>query len=96
MSKKVVVVGSGFAGLSSSALLAKKGYDVTLLEKNAEVGGRARMFEQQGFRFDMGPSWYWMPDIFERYYGYFDKRPEDFYTLKKLDPAFRIFFRTTV
>lgn len=90
--KKSIVIGSGFAGLASAALIAKQGHDVTLLEKNDQVGGRARKFEAEGFTFDMGPSWYWMPDVFERYFNYFGKTTSDFYELVKLDPAFRIFF----
>ncbi|MEQ9229122.1 MAG: phytoene desaturase family protein, partial [Cyclobacteriaceae bacterium] len=90
--KKSVVIGSGFAGLASASLIAKAGHEVTLVEKNAEVGGRARKFEAEGFMFDMGPSWYWMPDVFERYYNYFGKTASDFYELQKLDPAFRLFF----
>ncbi len=90
--KKSVVIGSGFAGLASASLIAKAGHEVTLVEKNSEVGGRARKFEAEGFIFDMGPSWYWMPDVFERYYNYFGKTASDFYELQKLDPAFRLFF----
>ena len=66
--KSVIVIGSGFAGLSSATFLAKAGYDVTVLEKNDSLGGRARVWETEGFKFDMGPSWYWMPDVFERYF----------------------------
>ncbi len=90
--KKVVVVGAGFAGLSSAALLANKGYEVVVLEKNASPGGRAQVYERDGFRFDMGPSWYLMPDIFERFFATFGKKPADFYELKRLEPSYRIFF----
>lgn len=89
---KTVIIGSGFSGLACASLLAKSDHEVLLLEKNDSVGGRARKFEEQGFVFDMGPSWYWMPDVFERFFGYFDKKPEDYFELVKLDPAFRIFF----
>ena len=65
MNKRIAVLGGGFAGLSAASILAKNGFDVSLFEKNAEIGGRARKFEQDGFTFDMGPTWYWMPDIFE-------------------------------
>ncbi len=92
MAKKTIVIGSGFAGLSAATNLADKGYDVTLLEKNAVPGGRARKFETDGFVFDMGPSWYWMPDIFERYFARFGKKPSDYYELKRLDPSYSIFF----
>lgn len=61
--KKVIVIGAGFSGLAAATGLADKGYDVTILEKNSMAGGRARVFEAEGFTFDMGPSWYWMPDI---------------------------------
>lgn len=92
--KKIVIIGAGFSGLSASCFLAKKGYDVTVIEKNQGPGGRAMKFETQGFTFDMGPSWYWMPDVFERFFGAFGKRPSDYYTLKRLDPSYRIFWGT--
>lgn len=92
--KKVVVIGSGIAGLSASAYLAKAGMQVTVLEKNEQAGGRARKFEQVGFTFDMGPSWYWMPEIFEQFYKDFSHNTADFYDLKRLDPSYRIFDRT--
>lgn len=88
----VIVIGSGFAGLSAACSLAQKGCSVTLLEKNATPGGRARQFEAEGFKFDMGPSWYWMPDIFEQFFGQFDRKPGDYYTLERLDPSYRIYF----
>jgi phytoene desaturase len=89
---KIAVIGSGFSGLSAAACLAKEGFDVTVFEKNESAGGRARKFESAGFTFDMGPSWYWMPDVFERYFQLFGKRPEDFFTLKRLDPSYRIYY----
>lgn len=92
MKKKVIVIGSGFSGLSSASLLAKEGFDVTILEKNESPGGRARKFEAQGFTYDMGPSWYWMPDVFESYFDLFGKKPSDYYDLVRLDPSYRIFF----
>ncbi len=92
MSKKVTVLGAGISGLSVASFLAKEGYDVTILEKNQTIGGRARQFEIDGFVFDMGPSWYWMPDVFERYYQQFGYTTSDFYELKRLDPSYRIFW----
>lgn len=94
MSKKqVVVIGSGFAGLSAATHLASStGCSVTLLEKNDSPGGRARKFEHQGFVFDMGPSWYWMPDVFESYFAHFGKKPSDYYDLVRLDPSYRVIY----
>ncbi|MFY8185206.1 MAG: phytoene desaturase family protein [Bacteroidia bacterium] len=89
---KVVVIGSGFSGLASASFLAQQGLNVTVFEKNAEIGGRARVFGEDGFVFDMGPSWYWMPDVFERYFSEFGKSAKDFYDLKKLDPGFQIIY----
>ena len=88
----ISVIGGGFAGLTSAAMLAKDGYDVTLFEKNEQLGGRARKFETQGFVFDMGPSWYWMPDVFEKYYNIFGHTTADFYELKQLDPGFTVIY----
>jgi phytoene desaturase len=90
--KKVAVIGSGFAGLSSAACLAKEGFDVTVFEKNSIPGGRARKFESSGFTFDMGPSWYWMPEVFEAHFNRFGKTTSDYYELKRLNPSYRIFF----
>jgi phytoene desaturase len=90
--KSVIVIGSGFAGLSSAAFLAKAGYDVTVLEKNDSLGGRARVWETEGFKFDMGPSWYWMPDVFERYFKSFGYHVSDLYELVRLDPSYRVVF----
>ena len=92
MKKKVIVIGSGFAGLASATKLATEGFDVTILEKNTVAGGRARIFHEQGFAFDMGPSWYWMPDIFERYFAEFGKKPSDYYQLVRLDPSYQVVF----
>ena len=88
----VSVIGSGFAGLSSASLLAAKGNNVTVYDKNDSIGGRARTFETNGFLFDMGPSWYWMPDVFEKYYNLFGHTTSDFYQLKQLDPGFKVIF----
>ncbi|MBP9151500.1 MAG: phytoene desaturase [Flavobacteriales bacterium] len=92
MSRKVAVIGSGFAGLSAAATLAKVGYDVTVYEKNATSGGRAMKFETDGFLFDMGPSWYWMPEVFEEFYQQFGTTTSDFYQLDRLDPSYRVYF----
>lgn len=94
MNKKadVTVIGAGFAGLAAAALLAKDGFEVTVLEKNEMAGGRARTWEKDGFIFDMGPSWYWMPDVFENYFKLFGKTTSDFYELKRLSPSYRIYF----
>lgn len=92
MSKKIAVIGSGFSGLSAATCLAKEGFDVTVYEKNSLPGGRARKFESAGFVFDMGPSWYWMPDVFEKYFNLFGKTTSDYYSLKRLDPSYRIFY----
>ncbi len=91
-SKSVIVIGAGFAGMAAATLLAKAGCRVTLLEKNDQPGGRARIWEKNGFKFDMGPSWYWMPDVFENYFALFNKKPSDFYHLKRLDPGYRIYY----
>lgn len=92
MPKKVIVIGTGFSGLSAAATLAKAGYEVVVLEKNAGAGGRARQFEQSGYTFDMGPSWYWMPDVFEQYFARFGKKVSDYYELVRLDPGYKIVF----
>ncbi|MDN5204078.1 phytoene desaturase family protein [Fulvivirgaceae bacterium BMA10] len=90
--KKIVVIGAGFAGISAATCLADSGFDVTVLEKNNTAGGRARCFSQEGFLFDMGPSWYWMPDVFERYFNRFNSEVSDFYQLERLDPSYTVIF----
>ena len=90
--KKIAVIGSGFAGLTSAIELASKGYKVSLFEKNKSPGGRARKKIIDGFTFDMGPSWYWMPDVFEKFFARHGKKPEDYYKLVKLDPGFSIVY----
>ena len=92
MSPSAIVIGAGFSGLSAAASLAKKGYAVTVLEKNAEPGGRARVLHEQGFTFDMGPSWYWMPEIFEQWFASFGSSVKDHYDLKRLDPSYQVIF----
>lgn len=90
--KTAVVVGAGFGGLAVAALLARSGYKVKILEKNKQPGGRASVYKENGFSFDMGPSWYLMPDVFERFFGLFQKRPDDFFSLIRLNPSLRMFF----
>ena len=92
MKKKVIVIGSGYSGLSCAAFLAKSGMDVTIIEKNKDIGGRSRTFKSNGYTFDMGPSWYWMPEIFDNFFKYFNYSVSDFYKLIKLDPGFKIVF----
>ena len=96
MSKTVSIIGSGFSALSASCYLAQAGFKVSVFEKNATVGGRARQLTKEGFTFDMGPSWYWMPDIFEKFFNDFGKKTSDFYQLDKLSPAYKIFFSDDV
>ena len=90
--KKIIVIGAGIAGLSSAACLAQAGFDVTVMEKNESAGGRARKFEAEGFVFDMGPSWYWMPDVFEKFFHRFGMKVSDYYQLMRLDPSYRIYY----
>ncbi len=92
MSKRIVVIGAGFAGLAAAASLAQKGYQVTILEKNEGPGGRARQYQAHGFTFDMGPSWYWMPEVFEDFFQRFGKSTADYYELLRLDPSYIVYF----
>jgi len=89
---KVSIIGSGFSGLSAACFAAKEGHEVAVYEKNNVLGGRSRFYKEDGFMFDMGPSWYWMPDVFEKFFKNFDKSPQDYYNLVRLDPGFQIFF----
>lgn len=89
---KISIIGSGFSGLSAAAVLADKGHKVQVFEKNQQIGGRARTFHEKGYTFDMGPSWYWMPDVFEKFFHRFDKKIEDYVNLIQLDPGFQIIF----
>ena len=95
MNKKVVIIGGGIGGLGAAGLFAKKDYEVTLLEKNFDLGGRANIFEHEGFKFDMGPSWYLAPDIFEHYFNLVGEKVEDHLELERLSPSYRIFFRNS-
>ncbi len=90
--KSVIIIGSGFSGLSAACFMAKAGWQVTVLEKHTIAGGRARKFEEAGFTFDMGPSWYWMPDVFERFFNQFGKTVADYYSLVRLDPSYRVYW----
>ena len=91
--KKVIIVGAGIGGLSAASILAKEGYDVTVLEKNDKPGGRINYFKADGFTFDMGPSWYWMPEVFEQFYNKFGYTCSDFYKLIRLDPSYKVVFK---
>ena len=93
--KKALVIGSGFAGMSAAINLAHKGFDVTVLEKNNTIGGRARQFSDSGFTFDMGPSWYWMPDVFESFFNKFGKSVSDYYELIRLDPSYKVVYENS-
>lgn len=93
MSRSVVVIGAGFAGLSSAAFMAKAGWKVTVVEKNTTAGGRAQQLKAEGFTYDMGPSWYWMPDVFERFFAQFGKRVSDYYSLVRLNPSYRVYWQ---
>lgn len=92
MSKKIAVLGSGFSALAAASYLAKAGHEVHIYEKNSTAGGRARQLKREGFTFDMGPSWYWMPDVFERFFNDFGRSTSDYYQLEKLGPAYRVYF----
>jgi len=93
MSKNIAIIGAGFSGLSASCYLAKAGFDVTVYEKHDSLGGRARCYSEDGFTFDMGPSWYWMPDVFESFFGDFNKKVSDYYQLVRLSPGYRVYFK---
>ena len=92
MGKEIKIIGSGFSSIAAACYLAKKGHLVTVFEKNTTIGGRARQLKKDGFTFDMGPSWYWMPDVFERFFEDFNKKTSDYYELIKLSPAYRVYF----
>lgn len=90
--KSISLIGGGFSSLSAACYLARAGFKVELFEKNATLGGRARQFKEAGFTFDIGPTWYWMPDVFEKFFNDFGKKPSDYYQLEKLDPAYQVVF----
>ncbi len=90
---KIAIIGSGFSGLSAAAYLSAAGHEVHVFEKNASIGGRARQLKtDSGYLFDMGPSWYWMPDVFEKFFSDFGYSVSDFYELKLLNPSFDVVF----
>lgn len=85
---KIVVIGAGISGLAAATLMAKDGHTVTILEKNNTIGGRARIFKEKGFTFDMGPSWYMMPEVFERFFNQCGSSVKAHYKLKQLEPKY--------
>lgn len=89
----IVVIGAGFAGLSAAITLAAKGYKVTVVEKNDQIGGRARVLKKDGFTFDMGPSWYWMPEVIEKFFQQFGHSTADYFELKRLDPSYQVIYQ---
>ncbi|GEQ86714.1 phytoene dehydrogenase [Patiriisocius marinistellae] len=92
MNKKITIIGSGFSSLAAASYLAQAGNTVTVYEKNNSIGGRARQLKKEGFTFDIGPTWYWMPDVFERFFNDFGKAPSNYYELIKLSPAYSVYF----
>ncbi|RYX86669.1 phytoene desaturase [bacterium] len=95
--EKIIVIGGGIGGLAFANLAAKRGHSVTVVEKNERLGGVANWFEAPTevgtFRFDMGPSWYLMPDVFQSYFDLLGEKVEDYLDLVRLDPSYRIFFQ---
>jgi len=94
MSKKAIVIGAGYSGLAVAGLLTQDGWQVTVVEKNSMCGGRAQIYEEKGFVFDMGPSWYLMPPAFEHLFNRLGEKPEDCYELVRLDPSYQIYFQS--
>jgi phytoene desaturase len=92
MKKQIKIIGSGFSSLAAACYLAQQGNEVAVYEKNSTIGGRARQLKRDGFTFDIGPTWYWMPDVFERFFADFGKKPSDYYQLIKLSPAYQVYF----
>ena len=92
MKKRISIIGSGFSSLSAACYLAQLGHQVEIFEKNSTPGGRARQLKKDGFVFDIGPSWYWMPDVFEKFFGDFGKKVSDYYELERLDPGYQVYF----
>ena len=92
MYKTINILGSGFSSLSAACYLANAGHNVTIYEKNKNIGGRARQYKNGDFLFDMGPTWYWMPDVFERFFKDFGQKPANYYQLEKLNPAYQVYY----
>lgn len=89
---KISIIGSGFSSLSAACYLASAGHQVNVYEKLSTLGGRARRLNKEGFTFDMGPTWYWMPDVFEKFFNDFGFKPSDYYELEKLNPGYTVYF----
>ena len=96
MKHKITIIGSGFSAMAASCYLAKSGHQVTVYEKNSSIGGRARQLKREGFTFDMGPSWYWMPEVFEDFFKKHHEDLKDYFQLYRLDPSYRIFFQDRI
>ena len=96
MKKDIQIIGSGFSSLSAACYLSQAGHNVTIYEKNSSIGGRARQLKKDGFTFDIGPSWYWMPDVFDKFFSDFGKKTSNYYQIEKLDPAYKIFFEDEI
>ncbi|MGB1040756.1 MAG: phytoene desaturase family protein [Flavobacteriales bacterium] len=92
MKNKITIIGSGFSSLSAACYMAHAGYEVDVYEKNEQLGGRARQYKKDGFTFDIGPTWYWMPDVFERFFNDLGKSASDYYELERLNPGYRVYF----
>ena len=90
--KDIIIIGAGYGGLVASALLAKEGHNVTVIEKNEQPGGKASLLVKDGFQFDMGPSWYMWPQAFQRFFSELGENASELLELKKLDPSYRVFF----
>jgi phytoene desaturase len=88
---KIIIIGAGFGGLSAACYLAKAGHSVTVYEKNSHAGGRGMVMRTRGFTFDLGPSWYMMPDVFEEFFSDFGKSVSNVLDLRRLDPSYKIF-----
>ena len=90
--REIIIIGSGFSSLSAACYLSKNGNKVRVLEKNSSLGGRARQLKKDGFTFDMGPSWYWMPDVFDDFFNDFGRSVSDYYKLERLSPGYQVLF----
>lgn len=91
--QKIGIIGAGLSSLYAACYLAKKGYSVDVYDKNSMAGGRSQVYKDQGYTFDMGPSWYWMPDVIDRLFAELDENRTDYFELKRLDPAYKIFWK---